>query len=344
VQRFGVRGEPPALQALGTRVLRDPTHTLLTFADVAPAPGTELVVADRHGTAWLPWPTSEGGPAPEPQRLAARARFTVRVDVPSLGAFVRDLDGDGRLDLLLPTLQGCQPFVQERPAADDASARGEPRFRAMPVVPVPVQITAGDDARSLDDERQGGLSIPPIETVDLNGDGKPDLLSRADMRRAFHLQAADGTFLPPLELDLEQFQDSTPKAALAPGATAVLGDRQHLQRGDVDGDGIPDFVIAHRRKVWTFLAGRGGPQFTKARTQAVADDVSAMLLLDLDEDRSADLLTFQVQVPGVGALVLGLVAGIDIDIRAVGYRSEAGAFAGTPAWRRTVTLRVPALL
>ena len=131
---------------------------------------------------------------------------------------------------------------------------------------------------------------------------------------------------------------------MAPGSTLVLGDKPMLQRGDVDGDGIPDFVIAHRRKVWTLLATTAGPQFTKARTQAVADDVSGMLLVDLDEDRRSDLLSFQVQLPGIGSLLLGLVQSIDIDIKAVGYRSEGGAFGNTPAWRRTLTLRIPPLL
>jgi hypothetical protein len=96
--------------------------------------------------------------------------------------------------------------------------------------------------------------------------------------------------------------------------------------------------------VWTFLASERGPQFEQARTQAVADDVTAMLLVDLDDDARADLLTFQLQLPGIGALLLGLVQSIDIDIKAVGYRSENGAFANLPAWRRTVTLRIPPVL
>jgi hypothetical protein len=128
------------------------------------------------------------------------------------------------------------------------------------------------------------------------------------------------------------------------GSTVVLGDRQLLQRGDIDGDGIPDYVIAHRRKVWTFIADADGPQFRKARTQAVADDVTAMLVVDIDEDERADLLTFRVQLPGIGTLLLGLVRSIDIDIKAVGYQSEADGFARAPKWRRVVTLRIPPIL
>ncbi|HEX6812215.1 MAG TPA: VCBS repeat-containing protein [Planctomycetota bacterium] len=340
LERHGLRAENGTrdIAAMGTLRLRDPEHSLLACRDIAPAPGLELIVADSRGTCWLPWPDANG--TPEPRSLARAARFVLRVDRPREAPFVQDLDRDGRLDLLLPTLQGCTPYLQQAPAG----GAQEPQFRALPPLSLPVQVRLDASNGTLDDEHQSSLVIPHVETADLNGDGRPDLLTRDRDEHAFHLQLATGGFGPPIEVDVTQFQDSTPSAVMAPGSTLVLGDKPMLQRGDVDGDGIPDFVIAHRRKVWTLLASTAGPQFTKARTQAVADDVSGMLLVDLDEDKRADLLTFQVQLPGIGSLLLGLVQSIDIDIKAVGYRSDSGAFANTPAWRRTVTLRIPPLL
>jgi hypothetical protein len=340
--RLTITGDAGALVVAGSLQLRDPLHSLLAVADMLPAPGAELVVADSRGTSWWPWP--EGDAVAEPRSLARAARCSLRVGQPQKAPFVQDLDRDGRLDLLLPTLRGCVPYLQEAPAADTAEGAAEPRFRAMPVLTAPVRIGVDVGDGSLDDEHEGSLVIPQVERLDLDGDGKPDLLTHEGTRRAFHLQQASGGFKAPIVVDISEFQDSTPSAVMAPGSTLVLGDAPMLQRGDVDGDGIPDFVIAHRRKVWTFLASKAGPQFTKARTQAVADDVSGMLLVDLDEDRRADLLTFQAQLPGIAALLLGLVQSIDIDVKAVGYRSEQGAFANLPAWRRTLTLRVPPLL
>ncbi|MBL9077225.1 MAG: VCBS repeat-containing protein [Planctomycetes bacterium] len=337
VLRYGFDGT--ALVRRGGLRLRDPGHTLFALVDLAPAAGVELVVADPSGTAWLPWPVADAVSDAAPVPLVRRARLSLRTDAPLRSPFVQDLDRDGRLDLLLPTLQGVLPFVQEAPADD-----GAPRFRALPLLPVPVTAAIEHDPRRRSRELAGSLVVPQLETEDLNGDGRADLLTREDQRRSFWLLGDDGGFRAPITLDLEQFRDSTPKAAVELGSTLVVGDRQLLQRGDVDGDGIPDFVIAHRRKVWTFLASRDGPQFTKARTQAVADDVTAMLLVDLDEDRRHDLLTFQLQLPGVGALLLGLVQSIDIDVKCVGYRSEGPGFANLPAWRRTVTLRIPPVL
>ncbi|MEY4674752.1 MAG: hypothetical protein RL148_2536 [Planctomycetota bacterium] len=328
-----------ALVRRGGATLRDPTHTLLAVADIHPEPGVELVVCDTSGTSWVRWPAEDVVAPADGQPLVRRARNQIRVDRPRVSSFVQDLNSDGRMDVLLPTLQGVQPYLQEAPAAD-----GTVQFRSMALLPVRAQARVGERGAGSDPELQGEVVVPQVQTSDLNGDGRPDLLTRERSRRAFHLQAEDGTFREPVEVDIDQFEDSTPKATVAPGETVVLGDRQLLQRGDIDGDGIPDFVVAHRRKVWTFLSSKEGPQFQKARTQAVADDVSAMLVLDLDDDAKADLLAFQVQLPGVASLILGLVQSIDIDIRAVGYRSENGAFAGTPAWRRTVTLRIPPIL
>ncbi len=343
VERHALRrdGERSSLAITGTLRLRDPAHSLVACCDIAPAPGLELVVADRSGTVWLPWPVADGTPAP--RSLARLARFTVRVDRPQASPFVQDLDRDGRLDLLLPTLQGCTPYLQVTAEAGGA-ADADPQFRALPPLPLPVVVSLVASNGSFDDEHQASVTIPQVETADLNGDGRPDLVTVDGEKQAFHLQRAPGGFAAPIEVDVSQFRDSTPEAVVAPGSTLVFDSPPMLQRGDVDGDRIPDFVIAHRRKIWTFLATKEGPQFTKARTQAVADDVSAMLVVDLDEDQRADLLTFQVQLPGIGALLLGLVQSIDIDIKAVGYRSENGAFQNLPAWRRTVTLRVPPLL
>lgn len=320
-------------QQNGELAIATPAHTLVALADVLPAPGAEVVTCDPRRTEARAW----SGAAPIV--LARRGRFRLRVDQPQLSPFVKDLNDDGRLDLMIPTLQGVLPFLQEGLGED-----GAPDFVRLPAVPVRASVAIDPGSRGLDQELVGSVRIPQIDTEDLNGDGRPDMLTRDGNLRSFHLQRADGAFAAPIQVDISQFVDSTPKASLELGSTAVLGDRQQMRRGDVNGDGVPDFVIAHRRKLWTFLGGAAGPQFSKARTQAVADDVTALLLVDLDEDGRQDLLTFRVQVPGLASLVLGLVRSVDVDVRAVGYASAQDGFEKKPRWRRTVTLRVPPLL
>ena len=318
--------------------LTDPAHTLIAVADLLPQPGQEITLATPQRTACVPWTTSDGTKGKEVV-LARSARFRIRIDRPQLSPFVIDLNKDGLLDLMLPSFDGVQPFFQEQRSED-----GVPMFRRMDHVTVPIAASVGTGSGGLDQELTGSIRIPQIKTEDMNGDGRPDLLTQAGDVRAFHMQRADGTFADPIKIDITQFVDSTPKAAMDLGTTAVINDRQLMQRGDINADGIPDHVIAHRRKIWTFLGNSSGPQFQKARTQAVADDVTALLLVDLDHDEKADLLTFRVQLPSLASIVLGLVQSIDIDVRAVGYQSEQNGFAGTPKWRRTVTIRIPPLL
>lgn len=335
--RVGTDDSNQQMVQRGEITISDPAHTLISIADLLPANGDEVIMATPKRTSCMPWPS--GDTLDKPIVLARSARFNLRVGRPQLSPFIIDLNKDGLLDMMLPTLQGVQPYFQEQLGED-----GMPIFRRMKTVTVPISTKVGVGTSGLDQELTGSISISQINTEDLNGDGRPDLLTNEGMQRAFHLQRTDGTFADPIQIDISQFVDSTPKATMDLGATAVLNDRQQIQRGDINGDGIPDHVIVHRRKIWTFLGDSSGPQFKNARTQAVADDVTQLLLTDLDNDDSDDLLTFRVRIPGLASILLGLVQSIDIDVRAVGYRSEQNGFAGTPEWRRTVTVRVPPLL
>jgi hypothetical protein len=335
--RVGFDDNNQQLVQRGRITLKDPAHTLIAVEDLLPTPGAEVILATPRRTSCVPWTID--GKADKPVVLSRSAKFKVRVDQPQLSPFVIDLNKDGLLDLMLPGLHGVRPYFQEK-VGDD----GVPVFRKMDPFTVPISALVDTGSTGLDQELTGSIKIPQINTEDLNGDGRPDLLTKKGLERAYHMQRADGTFADPIQVDLKQFVDSTPKAALDLGSTAVLNDNQLLRRGDLNADGIPDYVIAHRRKIWTFLGDSSGPQFKKARTQAVADDVTELMLIDLDNDLSDDLLTFQVQLPGIASILVGLVQSLEIDVRAVGYKSGDNGFESTPKWRRTVTVRVPPLL
>lgn len=331
------------LRVRATLALPDPDACLCAFADLDGKPGAEVVVAHRGGViAFALHDDSFGGG----QVVEKRAAFRLRTSRPELSPFVRDLNGDGRADLVLPGARENEIWLRE-------PGEGLAFTRAL-TVPSDADIVHTSRPVGLHKTLASRISVPPLDTVDLNGDGRFDLRLETDGRFGYRLQGADGSFGEVREVDLSLFQDTTPRGTVTLGATAALSDTTRLSSRDLDGDRIPDYVIVHRRKVWVFLAGASGPQFeTPHDVKAVAEDVTATLLVDLDADGRADLLLLRVQVPGAAALALGLVRSIDVDLHAVGYRNQgkaegtrdgAGVFAPTPAWRRTVTLRVPPLL
>jgi hypothetical protein len=166
--------------------------------------------------------------------------------------------------------------------------------------------------------------------------------------RAFHLQAADATFpeAPSLQIDLKVFRDTIEKAERRPGRTLGIGDHATYETRDLDADGIPDYVIAHRRKVWVFHGTKEGPQFKlPSAILKTADDITALQLVRLDEDELPHLLLIKVQIPTIAALVRGVFGEWDVEIGAAGYLSKGGrAFESTPSKRAELAVRLPAIL
>lgn len=331
-----------ALRRRATLALPAPDACLFDFADLDGKAGAEIVVAHRGGVYAFALDDEALGESGfgDARAVEKRAEFRLRTGRPRASPFVRDLNGDGRRDLVLPGPRANEIWLRD--------AEGATFTRAVEV-PNGAVIEHTSRADGLHKMLVSRVRVPPLDALDLNGDGRLDLRLRADGRFGYRLQTDSGGFGDLQDLDLSLFQDTTPRATLTLGATAALSDTTKLQARDLDGDDIPDYVLVHRRKVWVFLANANGPQFdAPTDIKAVAEDVTAVVLVDLDADARADLLLLRVQVPTAAALALSLVRSLEVDLHAVGYRNQgkqpSGMFAPTPAWRRTVTLRVPPLL
>jgi len=325
-----------AAKPVGDLVLPEPSRTLLAWERLAGVGDTPLLIALSPSGAVAYRADSRGVFDAKPEVLASRARFVLRVNDPTFAGFVQDINGDGKLDIVVPGAEKTEVWI-----------RKEEGFRRTARIEVEIDRWDDMDADALSDDLATSFRIPHLRTEDVNGDGRPDLLVKSGRLRSFHLQRDDGSFpeTPDVTLDLRIFKDTTPKAALRPGRTLAGGDSQRYESRDLDDDGIPDYVIAHRRKVWVFHGNREKPQFTQPTTVLkVSDDITAMLLVGLDDDKYPDLLILKVQVPSAAGFVAGLVGGLEIEVDALGYASEGGrGFARTPAWRGTVTLQIPSL-
>ncbi len=327
----------------GTLVLADPARSAFAFAPLAQGGPAHLFLAGPRGVA-VHRAGDDGGFGPEPVAQALRARLALRTGVPVEAPLAQDVDGDGRTDLVVPAA-GTLELWSQRPPEPDA---GEVRFARAAAVQVPIASSRSTDNEALSDELTSAFTIPTLRREDLNGDGRLDLVVHDGQRRAFHLLRADGAIPrePDVVLDLAIFRDTTPGAEIVPGRTLAGLDRALYERVDLDADGIPDHVIAHRRKVWVFRGSTAGPRFeTPSSVLKTADDVTALALLDLDADGRADLVLVRIQVPTVATLLRGLVGEWEVEITAAAYRAAGERdFEATPTWRSDLRLRVPAIL
>ncbi|MEM7309416.1 MAG: VCBS repeat-containing protein [Planctomycetota bacterium] len=340
VRRAGEDGIYPVEVAGGIR-LGEPARSLLALLP-DPARGVlDLLVVDPGGTK-LHRLVDGAGFDPEPVMLAERGVFELRTGRPLFADLVQDVNGDGRADLVLPEGRGVGLWMESE------GQDGARTFRRAATVPVRIRHRQGAEVEALSSTIYETLSIPRLSTEDVNGDGRADLVVLEAARRAFHLQRADGSYAltPDATLDLSIFRDTTPEAKLAPGRTLVLGDDASVQSSDLDGDGIPDYVVAHRRKVWVFHGSEEGPQFVEPSSIfKTAEDITGLVLLDLDDDAFVDLLIYKVVVPSIGALLVGMFQSWDVEITAHGYRNLEGERFGTkPKHEGLVVLRLPPLL
>jgi hypothetical protein len=329
------------LVAAGEARLEDPAHALLDFAALEPdSAAVGLVVATPRGT--FLWQADAAGFPAEPRRLSSRARMPYRTGAPLWGPIVQDVNRDGRPDLVLPVHDACELWLHERDA-DGALAL---RRSARVAVDVERDVeTAGD---KLSDVLESSISVPNLATRDVNGDGRPDLLVEDGPRRSFFLQDAAGGFpaQPDVALDLAIFRDTGFEGGIQPGRTLALEGQATYRSRDLDGDRIPDHVLAHGRKVWVFLGDEEGPQFTEPLSiLKTAEDITAVTLARIDGDALADLVLFKVQLPTIATLLRGLFGEWDVVIGAVGYRNlEGRGFEQSPSSRSERVVRLPSIV
>jgi hypothetical protein len=331
----------------GSGRLADPGHCALAVGALSGDGPTVLLIASPRGVECVK--AAPGGVfSGEPRQLAPRARMRLRTGVPKFAPLLQDVNGDGRADLVVPNGEALDVWIQGIAQEIAAGADAEPVFTKAARIQVRIAASRSTDEALLSDDLESAITIPGLSMSDVNGDGRPDLLVVDGEKRAFHLVREDGTIPDPpdVSVDLAIFRDTTPAAELVPGRTLAGNDTAVYESRDLDSDGIPDYVIAHRRKVWVFHGTKNGPQFTEPKSiLKTADDVTALLVLDLDEDTKPDLLLIKVQVPSIATILRGLVAEWSVDVDAIGYRNDGhGAFETTPRWRNTLSFQVPAIL
>jgi hypothetical protein len=264
--------------------------------------------------------------------------------------FVRDVDDDGRLDLVLP---GAGRFLIRRNLGPEGFA---------PAISVAcrsdVGMELGDPSR-LDARFGQDVVVPWFTLQDVDGDGRTDLVSETAQAVQAHLAAPDLPTQPTWTLDVAALRAELPPRGPI-DLDNLIGNIEpqiNWRAGDLDGKAPNDLVLQVGGTFRVFLGGGAGPRLQQPdQVLKASGNVLYFLLNDVNHDGRPDLQILRAATVSLAdALRLLIVPGsLDFDVftyldvhgsGAAGEGDAAGeVFARRPGTRTTVSLHVPALL
>ncbi|MBI4567816.1 MAG: VCBS repeat-containing protein [Planctomycetes bacterium] len=217
---------------------------VMVVGDLSREPGVEIGYLWKSGAKYY---GREGDKYKETPRKFINTRTFF--DFPSQDALpfwehVRDLDGDGFEDLILPQPRNYQAFFQSKEGAFDR---------------VQVFSTKVDTSLSSDPGRlvEATTKLPALVLADFNGDGRVDLITSYDDSLVVYVQQAAGGFpmqptvAQPLSFLKEGFEKGTPDKY----------DTKFIELEDFDRDGKADLLVLRNR-------GEVG-SFTESKTEVL---------------------------------------------------------------------------
>jgi len=312
-----------------------PSETLAwCLADLDGDGGVELVVLDGEGVV-------------RAHRIGDAGFDTGRIVLESVcylphgrsrTAFARDVDGDGRLDLVLPGSGRYLIHLQE----DDGA------FADALEIAFDVQVTTRvGDPDGLDGRFGQTVRVPWFELEDVDGDGTDDLVARTAERVDFHLARPTLDARPTWSLDLAALEAELPQGRDVDFDDLLsnidLGVQYTL--ADVDGVAPRDLVVQLGSTVKVYLGGSvSGVEGDPDQVLRISGNLLYVLLRDADDDGRVDLQMLRGDRISIGRALRWLVLPGALDFDFFTYGNEGGAFSRKPTRRNTVQLKIPRLL
>jgi hypothetical protein len=254
---------------------------------------------------------------------------------------VRDVDSDGRPDLVIPDLGTFRILFQ----GPDGSYSGE--------MAVNLESKLESDLAPEADlaSRIGqSLTLRSLDLRDTNGDGLNDLVTKTEDSLDLYLAKGRGELpdRPTCSLDLAAVRDRVgrfdPDRIDPSNLTGALAWSHGTEMADIDGDRIEDLLLREGGKVSVFIGRKEGIDFGRPhQVLKSGGNILAAVLHDEDGDGRKDLWLVRVEAVSAADVFLWLVASGSIDFEAFIYRNEGTEFARRPARKITVTVSFPAL-
>jgi len=276
-----------------------------------------------------------------------------RKEIPHVDV-TRDLNADGRDDLVVPDVDGFWVFVQ----GSDGAFADPVKLGRSPGVGLTFEV---------DGYRYNPWDHGRVHEMDYNRDGRSDLVFWNDDHFVVHLQDERGLFSPVTEtFTTDVAFDSDDPASLAGPQGFRDRRKDQMPTGnmtgsvlhsltDMNGDGVADLVVfsLEIKSMWSarsiFEVHFGTPTFDGGT--AFAKDVGTAIRSngvpfavgphDLDHDGEVDMMFTTIKIgylKTIGMIVRGILtrsAPLDLDF----YRMEGGIYPGKPNATRKVNSR-----
>lgn len=251
--------------------------------------------------------------------------------------FVRDVDGDGRADLVLPGA-GIHRIhlATEDGWADPIEVVYEAELTVEVGEPESLSSFFGQDLR-----------IPWFRLEDVDGDGRRDLVSETRERIAFHLARPTLASEPSWILDLEALRAELPEddGIDLDNLLSVVENRVSWRFADLDGKGARDLLIVLGAKFRVYLDGaRTGPVGAPDQVLKSSGNVLWSTLRQVAGDGFADLQIVRGERISVGRVLRTLILPSALNFDVYTYENHAGVFTRKPSRRNRITIEIPRLL
>ena len=253
----------------------------------------------------------------DPGRLPRGAR---RAD------FLRDLDGDGWTDLVVPLADRMRLFF--------GGPEGFSEGRDLDVA-AELEMDTGSPRSGLLRRVTRRLRVPRLNMRDLSGDGRPDLLITEEGRIIRqYIAGPEGLPLEPTTtVDLRRFEELLGAFRIDAGNVAGLSRYNVAEEwSDLDRDGALDLIVLVGGTVVVYMGGEQGIDLRRVRDQyPVAGNVLYALATPIDNDPYPDLVIIKVQDVSLAKLLTMFVTSSSLEVDVLAFRGRGnGRFEKRP--------------
>lgn len=256
---------------------------------------------------------------------------------------LRDVDGDERLDAVLPGLG--QYLIH---LGVDGGLNGEPILNSVPIVvsfEADIEYSLGDRER-VDGRFGESVIVPWFNLRDINGDGTLDLISETGDQVLFHLAQPSLSTEPSWRLDLAALRDELEEVVLdMDDLLRSVGQRVSWRLDDLDHTAPLDLIIQQGGSFRVYLGGASGD--IERPPDLLLKSSGSVLHYTIRDVLGSPLPELQIirgDVISLGDVLRLLAVPGALDFDVFTYENTAGSFARKPTKRTRITLEIPRLL